>query len=312
MSFNMYVPTRVLFGAGQLNSLYEQKMPGKKAIIVISSGKSARTNGYLSRVEEQLHQAGVETVVFDKVQPNPLKATVMEGSVFARETGCDFVVALGGAAAALKTFFILALSSLMIFSLTACGNSNAVNSVSSPKPAAATVTDKDTAASAKTSEDKTANGKGKKILVAYFSHSGNTKRVAEQIHNLVGGDIIEIRTVTPYPTDYQESVEVAKREKETNARPALSTKVDNMAGYDVIFIGYPIWWHTAPMPIYTFLEAYDLSGKTVIPFCTSYNSDIAESMDAIKSLCPKANILEGLTANDASKIEPWLTRIGMR
>ncbi|TWH51907.1 flavodoxin [Sporomusa sp. KB1] len=211
----------------------------------------------------------------------------------------------------MKKFFILALSSLMIFSLTACGNSNMANSASPPKQTAATVTDKDTAPNAKTTEDKTANSKGKKILVTYFSHSGNTKRVAEQIHNLVGGDMIEIKTVVPYPTDYNECVEVAKKEKETNARPKLSTKVDNMAGYDVIFVGYPIWW-TAPMPIYTFLESYDLSGKTVIPFCTSYSGDIAKSMDAIKSLCPNANILEGLTANDASKIEPWLSRIGMR
>lgn len=96
MSFNMYVPTRVLFGAGQLNNLHEQKMPGKKAMIVISNGKSTRANGYLSRTEEQLRLAGVETVVFDKVQPNPLKATVMEGAGFAKENGCDFIVALGG------------------------------------------------------------------------------------------------------------------------------------------------------------------------------------------------------------------------
>ncbi|HWR42240.1 flavodoxin [Sporomusa sp.] len=209
----------------------------------------------------------------------------------------------------MKKLLLLIMSSLMIFSLTASSSNNTINSTVFPKQAAASVTDKDTASSAKTLEDKAANSKGKKILVAYFSHSGNTRRAAEQIHNLVGGDMHEIKTVTAYPTGYDESVEVAKKEKETNARPALSTKVNNMANYDVIFIGYPIWWHTAPMPIYTFLEAYDLSGKTVIPFCTSYSSDIAESMDAIKSLCPNATILEGLTANDANKIEPWLTRL---
>lgn len=96
MSFNMYIPTRTLFGAGQLNNLKDQVMPGKKAMIVISNGKSTRENGYLARVEEQLKRAGVETVVFDKVEPNPLKSTVMLGSAFARENGCDFVVALGG------------------------------------------------------------------------------------------------------------------------------------------------------------------------------------------------------------------------
>ncbi|MHB8107109.1 MAG: iron-containing alcohol dehydrogenase [Candidatus Cryosericum sp.] len=96
MSFDMYVPTRVLFGAGQLNNLKSQKMPGKKAMIVISNGKSTRANGYLARTEEQLHLAGVETIVFDKVEANPLKSTVMGGGAFARANSCDFIVALGG------------------------------------------------------------------------------------------------------------------------------------------------------------------------------------------------------------------------
>ena len=96
MGFNMYIPTRTLFGAGKLNKLKDQDMPGKKAMIVISNGKSTRENGYLARTEEQLKLAGVETVVFDKVEPNPLKSTVMLGSLFARENGCDFIVALGG------------------------------------------------------------------------------------------------------------------------------------------------------------------------------------------------------------------------
>lgn len=96
MSFNMYVPTRILFGAGQLNNLHAQKMPGKKAMIVISNGKSTRSNGYLARTEEQLRSAGVETVVFDKVEANPLRSTVMEGGAFAKENNCDLIVALGG------------------------------------------------------------------------------------------------------------------------------------------------------------------------------------------------------------------------
>lgn len=96
MSYNMYVPTRTLFGAGQLNNLHTQKMPGKKAMIVISNGKSTRENGYLARTEEQLKLAGVETVVFDKVEANPLRSTVMAGGAFARENNCDLIVALGG------------------------------------------------------------------------------------------------------------------------------------------------------------------------------------------------------------------------
>jgi Alcohol dehydrogenase, class IV len=85
-----------MFGAGQLNNLHEQKMPGKKSMIVISNGKSTRENGYLARTEEQLKLAGVETVVFDKVEANPLRSTIMAGGAFAKENNCDFIVALGG------------------------------------------------------------------------------------------------------------------------------------------------------------------------------------------------------------------------
>lgn len=96
MSFQMYVPTRILFGAGQLASLHSQALPGKNAMIVISNGKSVRENGALAKTEEQLRLAGVSTVLFDKIMANPLKSTVMEGAACARENGCDFLVALGG------------------------------------------------------------------------------------------------------------------------------------------------------------------------------------------------------------------------
>ena len=96
MDFNMYVPTKILFGAGTLNELGKQQLPGKTAVIIISNGKSTRANGYLSRTEEQLAQAGVTTSIFDKIQPNPLKETVMEGAAFVKAQGADFIVALGG------------------------------------------------------------------------------------------------------------------------------------------------------------------------------------------------------------------------
>ncbi len=96
MSFNMYVPTRFIFGNGRLYELHKQNLPGKKAMIVISNGKSTKENGYLDATVEELKKAGVENVVFDQVQPNPLKSTVMSGAKTARENGCDFIVALGG------------------------------------------------------------------------------------------------------------------------------------------------------------------------------------------------------------------------
>ena len=96
MNFMKYSPTRLLFGVGQLNNLREQKLPGKKSLVVISNGKSTKENGYLKRCEEELNAAGVENVLFDKVEANPLKSTVMTGAKCARENNCDFVVALGG------------------------------------------------------------------------------------------------------------------------------------------------------------------------------------------------------------------------
>lgn len=96
MSFQMYVPTRIMFGAGQLSALHTQALPGKKAMIVISNGTSTKVNGSLSKTEEQLKLAGVETVLFDKIMANPLKSTVMEGAAYAKENHCDFLVALGG------------------------------------------------------------------------------------------------------------------------------------------------------------------------------------------------------------------------
>lgn len=96
MSYNFFNPTRVLFGAGELNNLHKQAMPGKKAMVVISNGKSTRENGILDRTLEQLSMAGVETALFDKVEANPLKSTVEAGAKFAKENDCDFVVALGG------------------------------------------------------------------------------------------------------------------------------------------------------------------------------------------------------------------------
>lgn len=96
MNFNYYIPTRLLFGKGKLNELHEQVLPGKKALLVISSGKSTRENGYLARVEKQLDLAGVKHCVFDKILPNPIKKHVMEGALFARENQCDFIIGLGG------------------------------------------------------------------------------------------------------------------------------------------------------------------------------------------------------------------------
>ena len=96
MSYQFFTPTRVLFGVGTLGQLHQQTMPGKKALLIISNGKSAIENGYLSRTEAELQKAGVEWVIFNQVEANPLTSTVMAGANVARENECDFIVALGG------------------------------------------------------------------------------------------------------------------------------------------------------------------------------------------------------------------------
>jgi alcohol dehydrogenase len=142
MGFNYFVPTRTLFGAGKLNALHKQQLPGKKAMIVISKGKSTRANGYLARTEEQLHKAGVETVVFDKVEPNPLKTTVMAGSAFCKENGCDFIVALGGGSTmdCSKAVSLVATNEGDLWDYVKCGTGKGKPIVNKPLPVVAITT----------------------------------------------------------------------------------------------------------------------------------------------------------------------------
>ncbi len=155
----------------------------------------------------------------------------------------------------------------------------------------------------------------KKILVAYFSRTGTTREIANQIHKIVGGDIFEIQVVETYPEDYEEVKKRAMQEQESGYKPALKTKVENIKSYDLVFIGYPIWWGTIPAPIKSFLSQYDLSGKTVEPFCTHRGSGLGRSVADISELCPKSTILDGKavwaggakTAQD--ELSEWLRRI---
>lgn len=157
--------------------------------------------------------------------------------------------------------------------------------------------------------------KTENILVAYFSHSGNTQVIANQIYESVGGDIFKIVTADPYPTNYNAVVNLAKQEQKNDYRPELATKVENMDSYDVIFVGYPNWWATMPMAVFTFLEEYDFSGKTIIPFCTHEGSALGRSVDDITELCSQSTILDGLAVrgrdvkNAQNKVSEWLRKI---
>jgi flavodoxin len=154
-----------------------------------------------------------------------------------------------------------------------------------------------------------------KILVAYFSHSGNTREIANQIHRNVGGDIFEIQSVMPYPHNYDAVVEQAKQELKSGHKPALKTKMENIKSYDLVFIGYPNWCSTVPAPVRTFLLEYDFSGKTVVPFCTHEGSGLGRSASDISKLCPKSTLLDGIAIRGSdvktaqNKIYEWLEKI---
>lgn len=142
--------------------------------------------------------------------------------------------------------------------------------------------------------------KNVRILVAYFSHSGNTRYMAEQIHARVGGDLVEIKPLRPYPKDYDTVVDQAKREQGMKFRPQLASTIPNIRSYDVVFIGYPNWWGTMPMALFTFFEKNDFSGKTLIPFCTHEGSRFGRSIADMKRLNPRSTVLEGLAIRGRS------------
>ena len=151
---------------------------------------------------------------------------------------------------------------------------------------------------------------GKKILVAYFSWGGNTRGVARSIHEKVGGDIFEIRTEKPYPDGYKETVEAAKAEKAADARPAIAGPLPDTSGYDLVLLGYPIWWYVEPMAVDTFVTSVKLDGVTVLPFATSGTSSVKASEERLRKLLPAAKVGTGLLANIESTVEPWLKANG--
>ena len=160
----------------------------------------------------------------------------------------------------------------------------------------------------------TPGGNGK-ILVAYFSWGGTTQRMAQEIVRQTGADLFRIEPVVPYPTEYTPCTEVAREEKDNNARPAIASEVENWADYDTVFIGCPVWWWTTPMIICTFAESYDFKGKTVVPFCTYAATYRDETLARIVELTPDAEHLtgEGLTSGriNEQNISSWLKAIGL-
>ena len=177
-----------------------------------------------------------------------------------------------------------------------------------------------------------ANFSGKRVLVAFFSRAGenfevgvidkgNTHIIAEQIAEITHADkIFEIQTITPYPVNYQEMTKVAKEEQASSARPPLAARMEDMDSYDIVYLGYPIWYQDLPMPVYTFLESYDFTGKTIIPFCTGSGNAMSGMEEEIPHFAKGAQMQKGFGIQgkfvhnnpDQAKLEVanWLSSLG--
>lgn len=242
-----------------------------------------------------------------------------------------------------RTVSIL-LAAMLALSMTACGNSNAqaeqTNVTIQENEEADTQESADTSAE-ETSQNDTSAQNGSNMLVAYFTYAenaalpdgvdasssasiqtgndemtGNTGAVAHMISEAVGAEMFSIQTVEKYPDSYDATIDQGQEEQSTGARPELATHIENLDSYDIIFLGFPNWWGDMPMAIYSFLDEYDLSGKTIVPFVTSGGSGFSGSISEIESAEPGATVLEGLALSDSdamdarNNVNEWLAGLG--
>lgn len=226
----------------------------------------------------------------------------------------------------IKKIVAIMMAGGLMASLTACGSSagsgtpqttGAVQETTSA--ASQTVTGTEAAAEPETDTEaaESADHAGSQALVVYFSWSGNTESVAQEIAAQTGADVFALEPQEPYTDDYNELLDIAQEEQRSNARPAISGSIENLDSYDVIYLGFPNWWGDMPMLLYSFLDDYDLSGKTIAPFVTSGGSGFSNTISAMESLEPDAEILDGLSLGSSEAAEPadavgsWLEEIGL-
>ena len=210
----------------------------------------------------------------------------------------------------MKKILTILMSSMLLLGLTACGSTGKTE----PKAAAApAVQNKSTQPAA------TSNKKGK-VLVAYYSASGTTKKVADIIAGVTGGTSFELKPAEPYSNadlDYNNSSSRVSKEHNNNARVVklTTTTVPNWADYDTVFIGYPIWWGIAAWPVNNFVKGNDFSGKTVIPFCTSTSSGLGQSGDLLADMAGTGDWQDGgrfSSGASSSKVESWVNGLDLK
>lgn len=210
---------------------------------------------------------------------------------------------------------------VLALSLSACGNSNNGSGESSSPP-----------------QSQAASTGDGKILIAYFTAAENSgvdavasasyttingqavgrlRAVADMIQENIGGDLFSIQTSVVYPTDGGELIEYAAQEQDENARPELTSHIENLEQYDTVFIGYPNWWADLPMAVYSFFDEYDFSGKTIVPFNVHNGSRFSRTIQTIQQLEPDATVIEdGFTVSEQSvadasgDVADWLDRLG--
>ena len=214
---------------------------------------------------------------------------------------------------------------VMMVTLAACGQSGSGAASTEAQSSSAVETEAESGEAAEeitgetpadTAEETDGAGAEHNILVAYFSWSGNTQEMASYIAEQTGGVLLEIQPETPYPEDYNECGDVALEERDNNERPAIANLPESIDQYDAILIGYPIWWHTAPMIIGTFLESYDLTGVEVYPFTQSASMDteqFANSIEFVRENAAGASVHDGLFArpSDTAAIDTYLSDNGL-
>lgn len=217
----------------------------------------------------------------------------------------------------MKKICSLIMLSAFLFSLAACGSGTNHEEASSASQQAKT---SDLEATKEAGQPKDSSGTDQtrpKSLVVYFSWSGNTENAARSVQSQTDSDLFEIVPAESYGEDYDTLLEAAREEQANSARPAIAGSVEDMEQYDVVYVGFPIWWGDMPMILYTFFDTYDLSGKTVALFCTSGGSGLSNTVNEVKDLEPDAIVTEGLhISSDASSdpdnaVREWLNAIGL-
>lgn len=217
----------------------------------------------------------------------------------------------------MKKAITILVSLMMVLCLAACGNS-AEEDAEAQGSDTQTETENTGLSETQQPEAETPETQENKVLVAYFSATGTTKGVAEHIANGLHADIYEIIPEEPYTDadlDYNDSSSRSTIEMNDPAsRPAISGSVENMEQYNIVFVGYPIWWGEAPRIVSTFVESYDFSGKTVVPFCTSGGSGVGSSDSNLEQLTSGATWMEGhrLNGNDSQEtVMEWVNGLGL-